>query len=112
MIHRYITKALGQNRCCSQFSRVKRRQRVCVVDRQGRRLVHCHVKDSDLDRFLKLLKPCRHNLAVCARYMFGWQWVSDTGQTQGLTFILAHTLQLHLTSRQKVFFATSQIKID
>jgi len=35
---------------------------VCVMDRQGKKRVHCNVKDNDFDYFLTLLKPYRHDL--------------------------------------------------
>ena len=69
---------------------------VCVMDRQGKKLVHCNVKDNDFDYFLTLVKPYRHDLTVCAECMFGWYWLSDACQEAGLTFVLAHALYLHL----------------
>jgi hypothetical protein len=44
---------------------------VCVMDRQGHKLVHCNVQDNGFDYFLKLVKPYRHDLTVCAECMFG-----------------------------------------
>ena len=44
---------------------------VCVMDRQGKKLVHTNVKDNDLAFFLKLVQPYRHELTVselCALY--------------------------------------------
>jgi len=69
---------------------------VCVMDRQGKKLVHCNVKDNDFAYFLKLIKPYRHDLTVCAECMFGWYWLADACQEAGLTFVLAHALYLHL----------------
>jgi transposase len=69
---------------------------VCLMDRQGKKLVHCNVKDNNFDYFLKLIKPYRHSLTVCAECMFGWYWLADACQAQGLTFVLAHALYLHL----------------
>src|SRR5512143_1276998 len=45
---------------------------VCVMDRQGKKLVHCNIQDNDFEYFLKLIKPYRHSLTVCAECMFGW----------------------------------------
>ena len=61
---------------------------VCVMDRQGRKLVHCNIKDNDFAYFLKLIKPYRHDLTVCAECMFGWYWLADACQAQGLPFVL------------------------
>jgi hypothetical protein len=39
------------------------------MDRQGKKLVHCNIKDNDFDYFLKLVKPYRHDLTVCAELL-------------------------------------------
>jgi hypothetical protein len=43
---------------------------VCVMDRQDKKLVHTNVKNYDFEFFLKLVAPYRHDLTVCAEYMF------------------------------------------
>jgi transposase len=65
---------------------------VCVMDRQGKKLVHTNVKHNDFDYFLKLVQPYRHDLTVCCECMFGWYWLADACQAAGLTFVLAHAL--------------------
>jgi hypothetical protein len=42
-----------------------RQMYVCVMDRQGRKLVHCNVRNNDFEFFLKLVQPYRHSLPVC-----------------------------------------------
>ena len=69
-----------------------RQMYVCVMDRQGKILVHTNVKDNDFQFFLKLVKPYRHSLTVCCECMFGWYWLADACQAAGLTFVLAHAL--------------------
>src|SRR5215475_11414498 len=69
---------------------------VCLMDRQGKKLIHCNIKDNDFAYFLKLIQPYRHDLTVCAECMFGWYWLADACQEAGLTFVLAHALYLHL----------------
>src|SRR2546428_3475773 len=54
-----------------------RQMYVCVMDRQGKKLVHTNVKDNDLAFFLKLVQPYRHELTVCCECMFGWYWLAD-----------------------------------
>jgi hypothetical protein len=49
-----------------------RQMYVCVMDRQGKKLVHCNIKDNDFDYFLKLIKPYRHDITICSECMFGW----------------------------------------
>jgi transposase len=67
---------------------------VCVMDRQGRKLVHCNVRNNDFEFFLKLIQPYRHSLTVCCECMFGWYWLADACEKAGLTFVLAHALYL------------------
>src|SRR5690349_21601333 len=78
-----------------------RQMYVCVMDRQGKKLVHCNVKDNDFEYFLKLIKPYRHDITICAECMFGWYWLADACQEAGLTFVLAHALYVHLIPAAK-----------
>src|SRR5437867_1744012 len=69
-----------------------RQMYVCVMDRQGKILVHTNIKNNDFQFFLKLIQPYRHSLTVCCECMFGWYWLADACQAAGLTFVLAHAL--------------------
>jgi transposase len=69
-----------------------RQMYVCVMDRQGKKMVHTNVKDNDFAYFLKLIEPYKHSLTVCCECMFGWYWLADACQAAGLTFVLAHAL--------------------
>ena len=69
-----------------------RQMYVCVMDRQGKKLVHTNVKNNDFGFFLKLVEPYKHDLTVCCECMFGWYWLADACQAAGLTFVLAHAL--------------------
>lgn len=71
-----------------------RQMYVCLMDRQGKKLVHTNVKNNDFEFFLKLVAPYRHDLTVCAECMFGWYWLADACHAAGLTFVLAHALYL------------------
>jgi transposase len=71
-----------------------RQMYVCVMDREGKKLVHTNIKNNDFDYFLKLVAPYRHDLTVCAECMFGWYWLADACQDAKLTFVLAHALYL------------------
>jgi len=71
-----------------------RQMYVCLMDRQGKKLVHTNIKDNDFKFFLKLVQPYRHDLTVCAECMFGWYWLADACQEAGVTFVLAHALYL------------------
>jgi transposase len=69
-----------------------RQMYVCVMDRQGKKLVHTNIQNNDFNYFLRLVKRYRHDLTVCAECMFGWYWLADACQAAGLTFVLAHAL--------------------
>jgi transposase len=73
-----------------------RQMYVCVMDRQGKKLVHTNVRNNDFDFFLKLVAPYRHDLTVCCECMFGWYWLADACQASNITFVLAHALYVHL----------------
>src|SRR5579864_5811478 len=62
-----------------------RQMYVCVMDRQGKKLVHTNVLNNDFQFFLKLVKPYQHDLTVCCECMFGWYWLADACQAAGLT---------------------------
>ena len=67
---------------------------VCLMDRDGKKLVHTNIRNNDFAFFLKLVAPYRHDLTVCAECMFGWYWLADACQDAGLSFVLAHALYL------------------
>jgi transposase len=67
---------------------------VCLMDRDGKKLVHTNIRNNDFAYFLKLVAPYRHDLTVCAECMFGWYWLADACQDAGLNFVLAHALYL------------------
>jgi len=67
---------------------------VCLMDRDGKKLVHTNIRNNDFEYFLKLVAPYRHDLTVCAECMFGWYWLADACQGAGLHFVLAHALYL------------------
>jgi transposase len=71
-----------------------RQMYVCLMDRDGKKLVHTNIKNNDFDFFLKLVEPYKHDLTVCCECMFGWYWLADACQAAGLHFVLAHALYL------------------
>jgi transposase len=71
-----------------------RQMYVCVLDRDGKKLVHTNIKNNDFAYFLKLVAPYRHDLTVCAECMFGWYWLADACADAGIHFVLAHALYL------------------
>jgi len=57
---------------------------VCVIDRQGQKLVHTNVKNNDFNFFLKLVGPYKHSLTVCCECMFGWYWTLTVPNPEGI----------------------------
>jgi transposase len=71
-----------------------RQMYVCLMDREGNKLIHTNIRNNDFAYFLKLIEPYKHDLTVCSECMFGWYWLADACQAAGLTFVLAHALYL------------------
>jgi len=71
-----------------------RQMYVCLMDREGKKLVHTNIRNNDFAYFLKLVEPYKHDLTVCCECMFGWYWLADACQAAGLPFVLAHALYL------------------
>jgi transposase len=71
-----------------------RQMYVCLMDRQGNKLLHTNIRNNDFNHFLKLIEPYRHDLTVCSECMSGWYWLADACQAANLTFVLAHALYL------------------
>ena len=67
---------------------------VCLMDRQGNKLLHTNIRNNDFDYFLKRVAPYRANLTVVCECMFGWYWLSDACANAGIQFVLAHALYL------------------
>ena len=67
---------------------------VCVMDRQGNKLVHSNIQGNDWDFFLKRIEPYRHSLTVVCESTFNWYWLADACYEAKLPFVLAHALYL------------------
>jgi transposase len=67
---------------------------VCLMDRQGKILLHTNIKNNDFNYFLQRIAPYQHDITVVAECMFGWYWLADACQAAGLHFVLAHALYL------------------
>jgi transposase len=71
-----------------------RQMYVCLMDRDGTKLVHANIQNNDFAYFLKRIEPYRHDLTICCECMFGWYWLADACAAAGLPFVLAHALYL------------------
>ena len=67
---------------------------VCIMDRQGKKLIHRNIKGNDFEYFLKIAKPYLHDLTVVCECTFNWYWLSDACFAAGIQFVLAHALYL------------------
>jgi transposase len=71
-----------------------RQMYVCVMDRNGKKLVHSNIRDNDFQYFLKLVAPYRHDMTVVCECTFNWYWLSDACSAAKIPFVLAHALYL------------------
>jgi len=63
---------------------------ICVVDREGKILVHCNIKENDLEYFWKKVEPWKHSLTVVCECIFNWYFLADACRAKGIAFVLAH----------------------
>jgi transposase len=62
---------------------------ICVVNRQGEKLLHCNLK-CDGKRFLKLIAPYRESLTVAVECVSYWYWLADLCEDERIEFTLGH----------------------
>jgi transposase len=67
---------------------------VCLMNKEGRILVHRNIRRNDFSYFLKLAEPYRHDLTVCCECTFNWYWLADACAEAGITFVLGHALYM------------------
>jgi transposase len=67
---------------------------ICVMDREGNKLVHRNIKGNDFGHFLELVEPYRDDLTVVCECTFNWYWLADACEAAGIEFVLAHALYL------------------
>lgn len=78
-----------------------RQMYICVMNKEGKALVHRNIVDNDFEFFLKLVDPYRHSLTVCSECCFCWYWLADACEDAGITFVLAHALYLRSIQADK-----------
>jgi len=71
-----------------------RQMYACVMDRQGKKLMHSNIKGNDFGYFLKRVEPYRHDLTVVSECTFNWYWLADACFEADIQFVLAHALYL------------------
>ena len=78
-----------------------RRMYICVLDAEGKILVHRNGPASP-EHFLKVLAPYREDVAVavecilrlCSGHAFTWYWLADLCAREGIPFVLGHALYM------------------
>ena len=71
-----------------------RQMYVCVMNRQGIKLLHTNIKGNDFNYFLKRVEPYRHDLTVVCECTFNWYWLADACFDARIEFVLGHALYL------------------
>ena len=69
-----------------------RQMYMCLMDREGNKLVHTNVVGNDFDYFLSRVQPYRGDLTVCCECTFNWYWLADACAAADIEFVLAHAL--------------------
>lgn len=67
---------------------------VCILDKDGKKLVHQNVKGNDFQYFLKIAAPYVHDLTVACESTFNWYWLSDACILNNIQFVLGHALYM------------------
>ena len=62
-----------------------RQMYACVMDRQGKVLLHCNIEGNDFAYFLKRVASWRHDLTVVCECTFNWYWLADACDAAGIT---------------------------
>jgi len=65
---------------------------VCVVDSNGKVVLHQNIKNNDFNFFLRKIQPFRDDLTVTCECLFCWYWLADACARENIPFVLAHAL--------------------
>jgi transposase len=71
-----------------------RQMYVCLMDKEGTKLLHTNIKGNDFGYFLNRIEPYRHDLTVVCESTFNWYWLADACCDTNIEFVLAHALYL------------------
>ena len=67
---------------------------ICVMNKQGKKLLHQNVKGNDFSYFMKIVSPYLHDLTVACESTFNWYWLGDACLANGIKFVLGHALYM------------------
>ena len=83
----------GQHRYYCGVDLHTKRMYLCILDREGNKLLHRNVPAKPHD-FLNAIKGFRDDLIVGAECMFTWYWLADLCLDEKIKFILGHALYM------------------
>ena len=66
----------------------------CVIDQDGKKLLHQNFPCRDADRFIEQLKPYQPGIVVGCESTFNWYWLSDLLIEHQFQFLLGHALYM------------------
>lgn len=81
---------------------------ICLMNLEGKILLHQNIRNNDFDYFLKLVDQYRHSLSVACESTFNWYWLCDACGDAGIHFVLGHALYMKAIHGTK----TKNDKID
>ena len=74
----------------------------CVVDHNGKKLLHHNYKTRNANKFFEELEPFGSDIAIGCESTFNWYWLADACRERKLSFILGHALYLKAIHGGKV----------
>lgn len=77
------------------------RMYMCLMNREGKVLVHREINGNDFAYFMQRVEPYKHDLTVTCECTFNWPWFADACHAAGLKFILAHAFYLRTITNGK-----------
>jgi transposase len=67
---------------------------VCIINAQRKVLVHKNIKNRDVDTFISLIEPYKHEIVVGCESTYAWYWLADLCADNNIEFILGHALYM------------------
>ena len=71
-----------------------RQMYICLMNKEGKILVHRNVRRNDFPYFMKIVEPYLHDLTVCCECTFNWYWLADACAEADIEFVLGHALYM------------------
>jgi len=75
---------------------------LCVMDKEGNKLVHKNIKVGERVKFQEMLSPYKNDLTVACESTFNWYVLSDLCEETGIPFVLGHAFYMKAIHDAKV----------